>query len=93
MAVVRKCSGEGCSTKDSCFRFKVKLDPVMQLWVQPPLKERGIACKHYIHAPTKGMVDKLFREMVLEVEEWQMGKKRRFNAKTGKSYKDGNGEH
>lgn len=40
------CSGNGCSEKQSCYRFTAKASEYQTIFMNPPVKEDG-SCDHY----------------------------------------------
>lgn len=58
MADITKCNGEGCSIKDSCYRFTVKANEYYQSYfVEPPINNGK--CEMYWGENTQFIQDTL----------------------------------
>lgn len=46
MPDITMCSGNGCSEKQSCYRFTAKASEYQTIFMNPPVKEDG-SCDYY----------------------------------------------
>ena len=47
MPDITMCSGEGCKSKETCYRYKAMPSPVQSYFLKPPIVNNG--CEHYIN--------------------------------------------
>jgi len=47
MPDITMCSGEGCKSKETCYRYKATPSSIQSYFLEPPIVNN--ACEHYIN--------------------------------------------